>query len=87
MGSNRAGGVSSSSTPQSHNSIARERERERKERKHKRASSGMCKATAAAATAAAYGGELSEFENETRVESSFKPADNYAIFVFENVKL
>lgn len=82
MGSNRAGG----STPQSHNSIARERERERKERKHERASSGMCKATATAA-AAAYGGGLSEFENETRVESSFKPADNYAIFVFENVKL
>lgn len=47
----------------------------------------MCTATATAAAAQAYGGGLSEFENETRVESSFKPADNYAIFVFENVKL
>lgn len=29
----------------------------------------------------ACGGGLSNFESETRVESSFRPADNYAIFI------
>lgn len=78
MGSNRASG-DFAAHQLAKREIARERERQSVGREHKLGESQeSCRRSS---NSRPCGGGLSNFENETRVESSFTSADNYAIFV------